>query len=657
MTGVETLRFEARDRFRVTPEALWPLISNTAKLNRALGMPPVEYTVVPSDGGGSHIEARARVLGIPLARWTEYPFRWEAPHGYTVVRELHGGPLRRVRIGVQLTPDDSGTEALIYTEFVPRNPLGSALVRRLGPASVGKVLQQCRLFERYLLGQSDNPFPNLAGSKELPTEARGAAEELVRRGLDQRGVELLRQHLAEAPDEDVVKMRPFELADRWGLDRRQTLALFLHATTAGLVTMTWDVLCPNCRVAKEERASLREVSAEAHCETCNIKFDATFDRSVEVRFSVAPVLRRVHNRQFCIGGPMNTPHVLAQASVPPGEVERLICKLAPGTYRVRAASSQGRALLDAVQDGRGTTDPSASSGQAPSASSGQAPSASSGQAPSASSGQAGPGATKEAPSEANSLAVAVTAHAIEPPRAEVPPGAMSLEVHNSSEREQLVVVEGNLWPDTAATAAIVSTLQEFRDLFSSEALAPGLQLGVENLAFMFTDLTGSTAMYQAIGQARAFRLVQDHFLVLRRAISSNRGAQVKTIGDAVMATFPGGADALAAAFQIQRDIRDLPAPAGVDTAHLVKVGLHQGPCVAVTLNNRLDYFGTTVNTAARIEHECRGGQIVASLAACQSETAANLLKASGARQEEEVVYLRGIAEPVPVYRITPSASP
>jgi adenylate cyclase len=446
-------------------------------------------------------------------------------------------------------------------------------------------------------------------------------------------VELLRQHLAEAPDEDVVKMRPFELADRWGLDRRQTLALFLHATTAGLVTMTWDVLCPNCRVAKEERASLRELAAEAHCETCNIKFDATFDRSVEVRFSVAPVLRRVHNRQFCIGGPMNTPHVLAQASVPPGEVERLSCKLAPGTYRVRAASSQGRALLDAVQDGRGTTDPSASSGQA------------------------GRRTTNEAPGEANSLAVAVTAHAIEPSTAEVPAGAISLQVHNSSEREQLVVVEGNLWPDTAATAAIVSTLQEFRDLFSSEALAPGLQLGVENLAFMFTDLTGSTAMYQAIGQARAFRLVQDHFLVLRRAISSNRGAQVKTIGDAVMATFPGGADALAAAFQIQRDIRDLPAPAGVDTAHLVKVGLHQGPCVAVTLNNRLDYFGTTVNTAARIEHECRGGQIVASLAACQPEAAAELLKASGARLEEEVVYLRGIAEPVPVYRITPSASP
>jgi len=250
--------------------------------------------------------------------------------------------------------------------------------------------------------------------------------------------------------------------------------------------------------------------------------------------------------------------------------------------------------------------------------------------------------------------VTLTTGRIEPAVADVAAGPLSLELVNASEREQLVILETNLWPDTIATAAIVSTMQEFRDLFSSEVLAPGLQLGVENLAFMFTDLTGSTALYQAIGQARAFRLVQDHFRILRAAITANRGALVKTIGDAIMATFPSGGDALAAGLQIQRDIRGLSAPNGVETAHLVKIGLHQGPCVAVNLNDRLDYFGTTVNAAARIEHECRGGQIVASLAVCGSEAAAERLKQSGARCDEEVVRLRGIAEPVPVYRITPA---
>jgi class 3 adenylate cyclase len=628
-----TLRFEAGGTFRVTPEALWPLLADTARMNRAIGLPPAEYTITPTEDGGSRIEAEIRLFGLPLARYTEHPFRWEAPHGFVVVREFHGGPLRRVRAGAQLRPRDGKTEVLIYGDFVPRNALGAALVKwLLGPRSVNRALEQCRLFEQHLLGQVDNPFPQLAPKKPLPAGAQDATARLERRGLDQRAVELLRQHLAEAPDEEVVKMRPFELADRWGLDRRETLALFLHATVAGLLVMSWDVLCPGCRVGKTEYASLRELAPEAHCEACNITFDAAFDRSVEVRFSVAPALRRVENREFCIGGPMNTPHILAQASVPAGGTERLGLALAPGGYRLRARPGRGQALVEVgPADGRdgGTASPGSPAPRGQGA------------------------AVPLLRGDGAALSVTVGAEAIEPAAAELTAGPVSLEVTNRTDREQLVILEGHSWPDTIATAAYVSTLQEFRDLFSSEALAPGLELGIENLAFMFTDLTGSTAMYQAIGQARAFRLVQDHFRVLRAAISANRGALVKTIGDAVMATFPSGADALAAGLRIQRDIRGLPAPDGVDPAHLVKIGLHQGPCVAVTLNDRLDYFGTTVNTAARIEHECRGGQIVASLAVCRSEAAADLLKVAGAGLEEEVVRLRGIAEPVPVYRITP----
>jgi class 3 adenylate cyclase len=421
-------------------------------------------------------------------------------------------------------------------------------------------------------------------------------------------------------------MRPFELADRWKLDRWEVLRLFLHATVAGLVVMSWDVLCPNCRVGKAEYFSLRDLKVEAHCDVCNIRFDASFDRSVEVRFTVAPALRRVPNRMYCIGGPQNTPHILAQTLVPASGAEQLTLQLEAGSYRLRSPRSKGGLLLE--------VSPRASAPLAPSA---------------------GP---EQAAPELKDVVVqrcelTISEQDIEPPLLRVDPGPLQLALSNVSHLDQLAMLEEATWPDTVATAAMVSSLQEFRDLFSSEVLAPGLQLGIETLAFMFTDLTGSTAMYQAVGQARAFRLVQDHFRVLGTAISANRGALVKTIGDAVMATFPSGTDALAASLQIQRDIRGLQVPQEVDPARLVKVGLHQGPCLAVTLNDRLDYFGSTVNTAARIEHECRGGQIVASLAVCQTEQARRLLEQSGARLEEEVVQLRGLAEPVPVYRITP----
>src|SRR5262249_44826525 len=127
---MDTLHYEAKGTLRVTPEQLWPLIADTARMNRAIGLPPIEYDIKPDQGGAWTIEGQMRLLGLPLARYTEHPFRWEAPHGFVVVRDFHGGPLERVRAGTRLTPSDGGTEVLIYGDFVPRNALGSLMVQR-----------------------------------------------------------------------------------------------------------------------------------------------------------------------------------------------------------------------------------------------------------------------------------------------------------------------------------------------------------------------------------------------------------------------------------------------------------------------------------------------------------------------------------------------
>jgi class 3 adenylate cyclase len=220
-----------------------------------------------------------------------------------------------------------------------------------------------------------------------------------------------------------------------------------------------------------------------------------------------------------------------------------------------------------------------------------------------------------------------------------------------SEPAALILEEGR-WPDTIATAAMVSTLPEFRDLFSSEVLAPGLQLGVSRLCFLFTDLTGSTALYQRVGQARAFRIVQDQFTILAEVVSEHRGAIVKTIGDAIMATFSDPADALAAGLAMQREIHRLDLRGEADPANLVRVGIHHGPCVAVTLNDRLDYFGTTVNIASRVEHEARGGQVTATADVCDSAEVQALLAREKVGVETAMVHLRGIDDPVRIYRLS-----
>ena len=183
----------------------------------------------------------------------------------------------------------------------------------------------------------------------------------------------------------------------------------------------------------------------------------------------------------------------------------------------------------------------------------------------------------------------------------------TLHFDNATEGEQLFVLERMAWNDQAATAAEVTSLQSFRDLFSLELLRPGEQISVGNLAIVFTDLRDSTSFYQEVGDAPAFGQVLDHFAVLREAIADEDGALVKTIGDAVMAVFRRPVSAVLAMLRAQ-DRLNAPLP-GTPRFHL-KAGVHYGPCIAVTLNDRLDYFGSVVNMAARLERFSSGEDVI-----------------------------------------------
>ena len=612
---MEPLHFEARGTFRVTPEALWPLLSDTARMNRAIGSPPVAHTIAPVEGGGTRLEGEIRLGGLAVARYVEHPFRWEAPRGFVVVRELQGGPLLRIRAGARLTPVQDGTEVVVYGEFVPRTAIGMALARLFGPGAVNATIRQCRSFERYLLGESDQPYPRLARLPKFSwlTRRREAhsstadSDTLIARGLSREAVELLRQRLAEAPDEDVAGMGPFELADAWGLDRHETLGLFLHATAAGLLTMRWDVLCPNCRVSKARAGSLRDLAARAHCETCNISFDAAFDRSVEVRFAVSPTIRTVFTDEYCLGGPMNTPHVLAQTVVPPGGSERLYCQLEAGPYRLRQRGRRGRLMLAA------TDSPPAHHGAEP------------------------------------VLAVTLHADAVEPAIADVSAGSLTLDLVNATDREQVVLLEGSLWPDTVVTAATVCAHQQFRDLFPQETVAPGVRLGIESLAFLAVE---APAPVQGTIKAGATNWgamncaptgsdpVGAQFIApargdgrLRRVIAEHRGAVARDGDAALLATFSSASDAVAAGLRIQRTVPD------------ARIGVHQGACVAANVDGRLEYLGETVDVAVGLARASQPGEMISSLDACRVDGAMHLLR------------IPESAAPIPVVRITSGTSP
>lgn len=225
-------------------------------------------------------------------------------------------------------------------------------------------------------------------------------------------------------------------------------------------------------------------------------------------------------------------------------------------------------------------------------------------------------------------------------------------IANDSSRRAIGVIESVEWARDALSAAELVADQQFRDLFSSEALAPGIKLAVERATIMFTDLVGSTAMYNDLGDARAFSLVRTHFDILHDVVQKHRGAIVKTIGDAIMAVFTRPDEALAAAHELHLQVDAYVRGKGHDRGAQLKIGLHEGPCIAVTLNERLDYFGTTVNLAARVEHMCQGGDIVISRALSESTANARPLAEHGWTSQASEAHAKGFAQPVPVLRFT-----
>ena len=190
-------------------------------------------------------------------------------------------------------------------------------------------------------------------------------------------------------------------------------------------------------------------------------------------------------------------------------------------------------------------------------------------------------------------------------------------------------------------------------MFSEQILRPGDEVSIQRVSLMFTDLRRSTALYEQIGDARAYALVRDHFAVLTEIVRKHDGGVVKTIGDAVMASFTDPVNCLLAAIEIQNAVGAFnerhAGDMGDEDAVTIKIGIHEGPCIAVTLNDRLDYFGTTVNMAARLESQSMGGDVVLSHAIAEDPAVVPLLADKGL--SDESAELRGFEAPVQFHRL------
>ncbi len=200
------------------------------------------------------------------------------------------------------------------------------------------------------------------------------------------------------------------------------------------------------------------------------------------------------------------------------------------------------------------------------------------------------------------------------------------------------------------TAKRLLTNQTFRDIYRTDTLDVDQRLRITSLTFLFTDLKGSTEPYERVGDLVAFDLVQSHFRALHEIVAGEAGAVVKTIGDAVMATFPTPDRAMAAALRMREAMQSLNGQRGSEDL-ILKIGIHEGPCLAVTLNERQDYFGQTVNIASRVQGLAASRTIFTTTPVVEHPGTAALLAAGGLTPLARQYTIRGVANDMAVYEI------
>ena len=458
---------------------------------------------------------------------------------------------------------------------------------------------------------------------------------ILRQSCEDEAAAAIEQLVKSGEDLQLNRINVFDFAARSGAGVEHCIAAFLRASRLGLFDMSWNVLCPGCGGVLEAGAGLKDMHhARYDCALCSAGYEPTLDEMVEVTFTVNSRVRRIaahdpdalpfadYMRQVFWGTGIDLPPdwsqrlqddvVIEAVELPAGEKALLSLQL-PAAFVI---------LIDPVTHSTQFID-----------------------------------VKGEPARERQHLAMVFNKVQAATGTLEMRPGPLRLTLENQTGRRVLpaLFIAGDALHHLLGarkpflTAKRVLTNQVFRDLYRADTLALDQRLKITSLTFLFTDLEASTELYDRVGDLAAYELVQGHFKVLAAIVAAETGAVVKTIGDAVMATFATPDRALAAALRMRAAVAELNA--GAARGLRLKIGIHEGPCLAVTLNDRQDYFGQTVNIASRVQGLADSRAILATGPVVDNAQTAEVLRHAGLAPERQMRQLRGISGDLMLYSI------
>ena len=443
---------------------IWPYISDTSSINRAIGLSRMKF----AEKNG-RLYGESRMAGI-LHQWEELPWQWEYGRELRAERVYSRGIVRYVRVHNALEELPGGEcRITFYLGWIPRNTVGRFLLisaRKTMERKVGIIFSDMagktkKPVEFNILPSGPlNAPPMLKKSESDASRIAAIHRRLLADGLDHETVDRFILHVTSADDGELYRLRPRRLSRALGADFSTLLGIMLHATRGGLLILSWDAMCPHCRGVRGRVNHLWEVPARSNCDVCNIEFDTTGINGIEVTFRINPEIKKVDEIFYCSAEPAKKAHILMQKTLLPGEINTSTPDFPEGAYRLRI---QGRKIYNTLE---------LKSGEKPR------------------------GITWDDRADGENF--------------ETAPG-FSLRMKNASINRHTFIVEKIDEDQDALRPRDLFNFQDFRDLFTEEFLELGLSMdvGVQNI--MFIDIVKSSVLYNREGNSRAFSIVREFF--------------------------------------------------------------------------------------------------------------------------------------------------
>ncbi|MBE7413118.1 MAG: adenylate/guanylate cyclase domain-containing protein [Leptospiraceae bacterium] len=580
-------------------ENIWPLLIDTSRMNRLFRLPKMEF--IEKSG---LLYGKAKYFGVNT-EWKESPWTWVIHKNAINIREYNSGFLKVFR-GIfyfEESLDKKKTFLTIQFGLILKwNFLRHVafFVEKQIYNSYKKALLYLQKSIKHSISQNETVKPFTIHSLQLQVNAKmkldSLYESLLKKNIQKNILDKLFEYIQTEDELDIHRIRVIELAEKWNISRSELLMACLYATRDGLLTISWDVVCPHCRGVRAEAKTLGDIPLKGECEVCEIIFDNNTENSIEVTFHVHPSIRKIPKILYCSAEASLKPHIVLQQSILPGEEMQTQLSLKSGTYRMRIRGFEKYKTLSISEN------------------------------------------YHEKDILWNSTDESEGIHSFI---------NSNITIRNSTEKLLIFVIEEILWNKNILKPAALFNLQGFHDLFSEEYIASDLQLEIGEQTILFTDMVGSTKFYANQGDSKAFLEVKKHFEEIFKTVKNYNGAVIKTIGDSVMASFAESVDAIKASVALQK----LFFQERKDTPIRLRISIHSGKCIAVNLNSTIDYFGGTVNIAAKIQNHAGSGEVVFTENFLQKYGVNSYLNESQFQLIPKKSEISGIEEKIQIYKI------